>query len=245
MAWQTPKTDWSPEDGVLNSDFNRIEGNLQHLFDNMPSQSKATTTLYVSEAGSDDTGDGSAAAPFASIQKALDSTPKALGGNDLTIRCSSGTYAGFSITNYTGGVVSIASSGYDVYIDGDILISACDAVTIIGFGAFVVYGSFIVRNSILFSTDNISLSNSGGNGLIVEQSKVAFTYSFTVTSNTNSSGILADYNSEVFVESLLIMPGTGTGITADRGGKVAYSSISNRADVETFTVRGGRIVTGS
>lgn len=28
MAWQTPKTDWTPADGVADADLNRIEGNL-------------------------------------------------------------------------------------------------------------------------------------------------------------------------------------------------------------------------
>lgn len=28
MAWITPKTDWTPPDGVADSDFNRIEGNI-------------------------------------------------------------------------------------------------------------------------------------------------------------------------------------------------------------------------
>jgi microcystin-dependent protein len=28
MPWQTPKTDWTPADGVADSDLNRIEGNL-------------------------------------------------------------------------------------------------------------------------------------------------------------------------------------------------------------------------
>jgi len=31
MAWQTPKTDWTPADGVTNSDFNRIESNINYI----------------------------------------------------------------------------------------------------------------------------------------------------------------------------------------------------------------------
>ena len=31
MAWQTPKTDWTPPDGVTDADLNRIEGNIQEL----------------------------------------------------------------------------------------------------------------------------------------------------------------------------------------------------------------------
>lgn len=37
MAWQTPKTDWTPADGVADVDFNRIEGNIVHLAAQAPS----------------------------------------------------------------------------------------------------------------------------------------------------------------------------------------------------------------
>ena len=33
MAWQTPKTNWQAADVVRKDDFNRIEGNIQHLQD--------------------------------------------------------------------------------------------------------------------------------------------------------------------------------------------------------------------
>ena len=33
MAWQTPKTNWQAADVVSKDDFNRIEGNIQHLQD--------------------------------------------------------------------------------------------------------------------------------------------------------------------------------------------------------------------
>ena len=33
MAWQTPKTNWKAADVVSKDDFNRIEGNIQHLQD--------------------------------------------------------------------------------------------------------------------------------------------------------------------------------------------------------------------
>jgi hypothetical protein len=47
MAWQTPKTNWAGPDGVRNTDFNRIEGNAQHLYDNMAALRKhVDDTLY-------------------------------------------------------------------------------------------------------------------------------------------------------------------------------------------------------
>lgn len=33
MAWETPKTNWAAEDGLAATDMNRIEGNIQELYD--------------------------------------------------------------------------------------------------------------------------------------------------------------------------------------------------------------------
>lgn len=64
---------------------------------------KATRDLYVPNSGSDTAGDGTAAKPFASIQKALDSLPKDLNGHKNTIHVAAGTYAGFNIDGFYGG----------------------------------------------------------------------------------------------------------------------------------------------
>jgi hypothetical protein len=39
--WQTPKTNWTPTDGLLDTDMNRIEGNEQYLKDNVYSKSES------------------------------------------------------------------------------------------------------------------------------------------------------------------------------------------------------------
>jgi hypothetical protein len=43
MAWQTPKTDWKPADGVSDFDMNRIEGNTLQLRDDLD---KSAITVY-------------------------------------------------------------------------------------------------------------------------------------------------------------------------------------------------------
>jgi len=49
MAWQTPKTNWQAADVVSKDDFNRIEGNIQHLQDTKETpegaQAKANAAL--------------------------------------------------------------------------------------------------------------------------------------------------------------------------------------------------------
>ena len=34
MAWQTPKLNWQPAEPLTENDMNRIEGNIQHIYDN-------------------------------------------------------------------------------------------------------------------------------------------------------------------------------------------------------------------
>jgi len=72
----------------------------------------ANKTLYVATTGSDTTGDGTSAKPFATIQKAIDIIPKNLGGFQGTINVSAGTYSGFTMQGYHNGYIYI-SGGTD------------------------------------------------------------------------------------------------------------------------------------
>ena len=53
MAWQTPKTNWQAADVVSKDDFNRIEGNTQHLQDTKETpqgaQEKANTAVTLKD----------------------------------------------------------------------------------------------------------------------------------------------------------------------------------------------------
>ena len=45
MAWNTPKTDWKPADGVADADLNRIEGNTQYLKEELASHKNEIASL--------------------------------------------------------------------------------------------------------------------------------------------------------------------------------------------------------
>ena len=45
MSWQEPKVDWKPADGVTDADLNRIEGNTQHLKEDLASHKNEIATL--------------------------------------------------------------------------------------------------------------------------------------------------------------------------------------------------------
>ena len=246
MAWQNPKTDWSPEDGVLNSDFNRIEGNLQYLFDNRALQAKNLIKYFVSASGSDANDGLTASTPFKTIQKAIDSLPKDLGGYNATIDLSDDYHAGFTAAGFTGGTLIFSgASNASVGFTSAITITECSSVLFTGLSYVSLQGSLMVYNTqSLISNISFTATNNAGHAVLIRQSNAAFLDSLQATSNAAGAALYADYNSNVFVESLVIMPGSGTGIQSDRGAKVAYSSLSNRADVATFMQRGGRIVSG-
>lgn len=97
---------------------------------------KAGKKIYVSTTGNDETGDGSESSPYATIQKAIDSLPKNLGGNTVTINVASGTYNAvsgspiISATKFYNGMLDIRgpSSSDKAVLNGNISITKCDAI---------------------------------------------------------------------------------------------------------------------
>lgn len=246
MAWQTPKTNWSGEDGVTNDDFNRIEGNLLHLFENKANQASSVVTYYVSSTGSDANSGLSSSAAFATIQKAIDMIPKSLGGASVAIHVASGVYAGFTVANFSGGIISFEFGTADVIVNTNTLISNCHAVQINGTGSFQVRAQLRIANTSCFlCSPDVTVTRTSSNAVELLQSRAIFTTSLTVYGGNSYRGLLADQSSLVFVESFLAMSGTGTGIMADRGSVVAYSSYSNNSSVGIGSSRGGRVYTGS
>lgn len=108
MAWQTPKTDWAPPDGVRDTDFNRIEGNTLALYEET---ARASRIIYVATTGNDDTGNGTSANPFKTVMKALSVAPKNLAGQSVTIHIAGGTYPeAVSIKGFNGGVLRLSGA---------------------------------------------------------------------------------------------------------------------------------------
>ncbi|MBE5991886.1 MAG: hypothetical protein E7247_05755 [Paenibacillaceae bacterium] len=109
--------------GHTSKEYYAAGGIISNVFGAKVGSLKSDTTLYVSTAGSNTTGDGTAAKPFKTIQYAIDTLPKDFGGYFATITISSGTYvediliSGFSGTlqltllgNVTTGSITIGNS---------------------------------------------------------------------------------------------------------------------------------------
>lgn len=224
MAWQTPKTNWSAADGVRNTDFNRIEGNILALY---YGSLHAATTLYVNAStGNDTTGTGSAGAPFKTITMALSVLPKDLGGFAHTISITAGTYAEtVNIHNFFGGTIALSgASGAAVSISGldirgcNVLLSNIN-LTVTGSGVFVgekamfycgsgtitVSGAveaFTLRyGAVVEITTTLTVNNSTSRAL---QAQYASTVSIANLAGTaNNVGIFA-YQSTVFVRNMTL-----------------------------------------
>lgn len=239
MAWQTPKTDWSAADGVRNTDFNRIEGNILALKES--GIVLENITLYVSPSGSDTTGTGTSASPFASINKAVSVLPRNLNGKTVTINVAAGTYSGSTaISGFCGGRLCITGT----YLSNVTLQSS-----------LVVDTSAIIIENITLTATSITITNgsdlicfsgilkaSGGTISVANNSK-AHIYEATVQNAI--TGVSVGNNSEAFISSL---KGSGVtmGVSVTGGSRLGYSFNTLAAsEVSIHTSDGGRVYAGA
>lgn len=239
MAWQTPKTDWTGADGVRDVDFNRIEGNILELYESATANSDMV--VYVATTGSDDTGDGTAASPYRTINKAVESIPGSFGINSVKINISAGTYdedvvlRGFSgvLSLYSAGIVNIRSmlvEGCSVYQYG--------SQTNYKRGLIIDYGGSYIGQSIMY------ISEAGYSGLVVRNGSRFVLYNTATVSNTTSVAIEVTGSSMLYI-SIIAGTSNTTGLRVDTGSVASYGSMNMTATTLRVTNTGGRIYTGS
>lgn len=245
MAWQTPKTNWAAADGVRDTDMNRIEGNILHLY--TTDAVRSALVVYVSTTGNDTTGAGTPAAPYKTITKALSVIPKNLNGVSVSINIAAGTYDELvDISHFYGGTISLTGmSNAVVTVSGlSVLNSACTVSNIlltvnssgttgitIGNGASVIFEVSVTVHAVL----NGILCHSGG-VLVAQQSVIA-----------NSSGIAVRVATQGRVH-IGTLAGTGSKqlFEADSGGQISYGACTHTGHSTLFGTRnGGRIYTGA
>lgn len=238
MAWQTPKTDWTATDGVRDSDLNRIEGNIAYLYND---KVRADTYIYVNAtSGSDTNGNGTAVAPFKTINKALGAVARVTNGNEVTLSIAGGYYPedvvikGFTspITLMNNGdtvtVRSFRVDGCHCSLSGNLEISTNSTVYVVnggmltGAGALYVDGAYISLNyGSTLSLDKVTCDNSPGFAIVVD-------------------------GSSRFYGAYLDGDANYAGLSAQGGSILAFGDIN--MEIETtiyFTAMGGRILNGS
>lgn len=203
----------------------------------------SSTVLHVSTSGSDNTGNGTSASPYATITKALNAIPKNLNGYTATINIAAGTYyEDITIGGYIGGnIVLSGTSGDDVSISS-LRIVETDFVQISNIQLTITggatNGALFVRNSSLAAWTTITLSGEASRGIHCPLGGNVYVSSAVISNKTDA--VYAEQYSNVHVSTLSGNSNT-TGIRANNGGKVTYGSNSLGATVATATAAGGRI----
>ena len=224
------------------------------LFDQKAYTLTKDVTVYVSTSGSDTGGDGTSAAPFATIQKALDTLPKWLDGHTATIDIAAGTYpGGVVIEGFRGGLIVLGIAGRSVTVNG-IQINGSDTVRInisnIVQSNSVAGTLLILRNNskaVIGGRFSVDAQNAQVSGITAEAGSHLSVLNAEVMTIVHNAGFNAVYATGGSTIALAGIAGSGSvnGLRADTGSVISYSTRSLNATTMNVTTNGGRIYTGA
>ena len=223
------------------------------LFDSKADAMETNVTVYVSTSGNDANGDGSVDAPFATVQKAVDSIPKVLNGHEVTIDVATGTYNEVvSIVGFSGGKLKVGVSGRSTTIRGVRIVNSSlvemnirNIILMNEFkqSPFVAEGG---SNVVIGSHLSINGNNNSINGITaIDGSTVTANASTTVgVSFCYGAAATADKCSRISFDTL---SGTDNvvGVTAVRGSIISYRTQSMTNMWGNSADSGGLVLTGS
>ncbi len=231
------------------------EGTLinKALFDNKAYTVTSDTTLYVSTVGDDANGDGSSTAPFQTIQKAIDSVPKHLGGHTVTIEIEAGTYEErLDVRGFSSGKLILGVYGRSTTIRGIAIKYSSTIVTNI---SYITHADGFSGN--LFDVDdnssvliNQGITFDGTNGGLISclyarnNSVVSASSGNSITVNNSFAAIDASNGARISL-SRLYGSGNYLGISANTGAVISYESSTLASSEGDVASSGGRILYGS
>lgn len=207
-------------------------------------------TLYVSPSGDDYNGDGSSGVPFATIQKAIDSLPKNLGGYTATIHIAGGTYSErLSIVGFNGGKLVVGTNSQNVTVRGIKIENSrhveCNITSITWASGFagdlyrVGAGSSVtqLRACTIDCTGSTEIGLNVTDGATFDSTGAVFTVK---NCTTNAIGATSGARA-----SLGTIAGSGNsyGLLAYGGAVIAYSSMTMTTTNGNVFRKGGRIIT--
>ena len=225
------------------------------LFDQKAYTLTEDVILYVSTTGNDTTGNGTSSAPFATIQKAIDSLPKWLDGHMASIDIKEGTYNEIlELDGFQGGILSIGNPGRAITVRG-VVVSTSNIVRL----DFNITGNSLLGNAAL-TVRNGSIVDIGGEmvidaaslglpGIWADSGSMVITgYDlFGLLKNTIKNCTTAVFATGCSRIQLAAVAGSNntTGFYADSGSVITYGSRTLTATTLHVTSNGGRIYTGS
>ena len=210
-------------------------------------------TVYVSTTGSDADGDGSSAAPFATIQTAVNALPRCLGGHTATINIATGTYAErVNVDGFSGGRLVIGVAGRTVTIRGLSIVNSAHVSLNIsnitwtsGFSdtlLVVSHGSSVVLSSGL----TVRCANSSYVGVGVTNGATLVSAGTTLTVlNCTQSAIRVTLGGRAALNAITGSGNTDIGLLAELGGILSYNTTNLSSTVGNVSRTGGRILSGS
>lgn len=221
------------------------------LLDNKAYTLLESVTVYVNGAtGNDSTANGTAEAPFATIQAAVDALPKCLGGFVATIEVAAGTYPErVRIEGFYGGRMVIGSAdlvtvqGISVFASTSVQLKIStvtavnsDTLVYVGAGSEVLIGRHMTLNC-----EGLAPV---GMGVDQNSSVSALAVSVNVNKSTDMA-IRANQGGRINLNIAGGNNNTGVGLRADNGGVITYATKSLAATTANLTTNGGKIFTGA
>ena len=218
----------------------------------------SNVTYYVSTTGSDASGDGSSANPWASVNYALSKIPKNLGGYTATINIAAGTYVqSLIVSGFFNGVLNIAGE-YTVVntcavvfsLSGSLIARVENCLCVVNI-SYIKIDTTTVRGLQVDNCYNVSLLGLHVNGnsttwnIASDGSNLYIVYTSTawrVTSNSGSYGI-SIVNGALYGYMPVAGSGNTYGIACQAA--IAVGDGFPSGTTATLTTRGARVFTGS
>lgn len=211
-------------------------------------------TVYVSgSAGSDITGDGTNVGPYATVQKAIDSLPKCLGGFHAQIDIADGVYEErVTIDGFYGGRLTLGVKGKNVTLRG-ITVMSSDGVRInvplVKYSASQAgnlvqadYGSNVsILSDVIIHGENGAVS-----GLAASRGSVIVSSATVEIRGCKSPAVYASGGARIALGTINgTSANTSYGLRAEMGGVISFSTQGLVASLGNSTGSGGRILSGS
>lgn len=222
------------------------------LFDSIAADMglSSNITIYVSNAGSDTLGNGTATNKYATIQKALNSLPRNLNGYDATINIAAGTYnEDVYVSRTFGGAINFdGTAGAAVNIRSlRVVYGAIVQVQNINLN---VTGSFndnavSITEANLTCISSINITGGANNGLVVGRNGFFCAYENLVINNTVNTAINVTNHSHVYGNTISGTTASGTFLRSVNGSLISYNTFNGSAPTNFVTSAGGRIYTGA
>ena len=203
-------------------------------------------TVYVTKSGNDSSGEGTSAKPYLTVQKALDSIPKNLGGYVATVHIGPGTYdEELFIENFHGGRVTLTgATTTTVTFTKQITIRDCyvhfEYFKVIMSGAYV----YVTQGGKFFLGDSVTMTCNGGQyGVFARYNAKVSLGGDIIVNNTTGAAVRVGACSDMYVHNI---SGTGNKVAFyGAGGYIRYNISTIEATTVQTTVTGGRVYTGS